>query len=221
MNEPLPDPDAPPPPTTLWYLVTGLRLAMLSVYILTPIWFAAHIYQVRERFPYVPEAQIGFMMFSVPMCALLLLFGAILMERLPKHLIELLIVLLGPVLLLALHGPVMQSASVELFFGAVATYSATLFIAAFIVELVLRAVQVVVKDTDADRWEMAGWDIAASVACLVLFVIPGLNVIVLFFRVLFGEGLFTGRFYTHLPFWLAFGFAAFAEWRALHKAMEA
>ncbi len=205
----------------LWYMVTGLRLSMLFVYLLTPAWFAAHIYQVQERFPYIPTWQIGFLMFSVPMCLLLLLFGGILMERLPKHLIELLIVLLGPIPLLLLHVLVLQSSTVEMFFGALATYSATLFVVAFTVELCMYAVRATVKDTDADRWEMAGWDIVGAVLAFLLFVIPGIHIVVLFFRVLFGEGLFAGPFYNHLPFWLAFGFAGFAEWRAQRMVLGA
>lgn len=219
MSEQLPDPDEPPPPTKLWYMVTGLRLTMLFVYLVTPAWFAAHIYQVQERYAYVPQGQIGFLIFSVPMCTILLLFGGVLMDRLPKHLVELLIVLLGPILLIVLHVLVLQSGTVEMFFGALATYSATLFVVAFTVELTLRVIRVVIEDTESDRWEMAGWAIAAGIACLFLFVIPGLNVIVLFFRILFGEGLFRGQFYMHLPFWLAFGFAAFAEWRALRRVL--
>ncbi|NNC99378.1 MAG: hypothetical protein HKN85_04275 [Gammaproteobacteria bacterium] len=140
----------------------------------------------------------------------MLLFAAVLYRRLPKTWPGMLTYLVGTVGLPCLHWWLSKVTSLTLLVAEWATFSMTLFVLGFTIEL-LRRILVMAKK---GHWVLV---ILGGLANIGLFVVPGVLIAASLYTMLYHQGLFRGGQLVQIPYLLALCTALWSEWRSFRS----
>ena len=140
----------------------------------------------------------------------MLFFATVLYQRLPKMMLGVWVYLATFIGLPALHWWLSGVESVWLLIAEWATYSLTLFVVGFSVELFRR---IILLAQSANLLLV----IAGGLANVMLFVVPGVLICISLYQVLINQGVFAGSVLVQLPYVLALILAAWHEWQAFSR----
>jgi hypothetical protein len=184
-----------------------LNLALVVGLWLLPAWL---VWLVISR----PDMQIGLADWQIavlawyPLIAILMLyFATVLYRRLPKTWLGLAGYLIGAILLPGLHWWLSGVGSPKLLVAEWATFSLTLFVMGFSIEL-FRRILVVAR---ANHWMLV---IFGGLANLTVFVVPGVLIATSLYVMLYQQGLFRGNILSQAPYLLGLSIAIWHDWRS-------
>ena len=161
-----------------------------------------------------PELQRGMLDWQIailswyPLIAVLMMFfAAVLYRRLPDTWTELTVYLVAVLVLPWLHWWLSGVGSLEMLVAEYATFSLTLIVFGFSAELLRR----ILKAAVGGEWLLV---ILGGLANLVVFVAPGVLIVISLYTMLFLQGLFRGGLVLQIPYVLGLVMAVYSDWRS-------
>ena len=183
---------------------------VLVVYLwLLPAWLIWQVTTQADLQRGLSDAQLGILSWYPLIAILMLFFAVVLYRRLPKTWLGMCGYLIGAVVMPGLHWWLSKVTSLTVLIAEWATFSLTLFVLGFSLEL-LRRMLVMAR---RGHWTLV---IVGGLANLMLFVVPGILIAASLYLMLYQQGLFRGGLLLQIPYLVALSTAVWHDWRSFH-----
>ena len=185
----------------------SFSVALVVVLWLLPTWLVWRVISQPDLQRGLSDWQLAILVWYPLIAILMLFFTVVLYRRLPRTWVGLSGYLVGAVGMPGLHWWLSEVTSLTVLIAEWATFSLTLFILGFSIELFRRIFLMARRG----RWTLV---VFGGLANLVVFVIPGVLIAMSLYLMLYQQGLFRGGLLLQIPYLLALSMAVWHDWRS-------
>lgn len=183
------------------------KTSLVVILWLLPAWLVWQVASTPELQHGLNDGQVGILAWYPLIAVLMIFFATVLYRRLPVTWFGLCAYVIGAIGLPALHWWLGKSTSLTLLIAEWATYSLTLFVLGFSVELFRRIFMMAKRG----HWWLV---VFGGLANLAVFVAPGVLISISLYLMLYQQGLFRASLLLQVPYLLALMLAVWYEWRS-------
>ena len=188
-------------------VLKSFSVALVVVLWLLPGWLVWRVISQPDLQRGLSDWQVAILMWYPLIAILMLFFAVVLYRRLPRTWFGLCVYLIGAVGMPGLHWWLSEVTSLTVLIAEWATFSFTLFVLGFSIELFRRIFLMARRG----RWALV---VFGGLANLLVFVTPGVLIAMSLYLMLYQQGLFQGGLLLQIPYLLALSMAVWHDWRS-------